>query len=101
MQKIAIGKSRIKHPQEQLTQDDWLEAIIESYTDPNLGVTLRCSLYRACTNCGAKVGTTCRSGPHWKLTCAVCGSYLKFVGKYHIAQKQKEFERRGAADRAP
>jgi hypothetical protein len=85
----------------QPLQGNYLEAIHESYTDPILGPTLRCSLYRGCTHCGAKVGTICRSGPHWKLTCAVCGSYLKFVGKYHLVQKLGEFERRRAADHSP
>jgi hypothetical protein len=86
---------------ELLPQDDYLEAIIESYIDAILGGTLHFSLRRGCTHCGAKVGTICRSGPHWKLSCALCGSYLKFVGKYHVAQKLEEFERRCAADRSP
>jgi hypothetical protein len=101
MQKLAIGEPRIKHPQEQLTQDDWVEAIVENYTDPILGPTLRCTLYRGCTHCGANVGTICRWGPHWKLMCAVCGKYLKFIGKSHVAQRLEEFERRRASDLSP
>src|SRR5262245_46532142 len=70
----------------QVSGGDYLEAVHESYTDPNFGVTLRCALHRACTHCGAKVGIIHRSGPHWKLNCAVCGFYIKFIGKYHVAQ---------------
>ena len=40
-------------------------------------------LYNNC-ECGSDTGIITKSGDHKKLSCALCGKYIKFVGKSEI-----------------
>lgn len=37
-----------------------------------------------CTDCGSRDGDLVESGPHWKLSCATCGRYQRFVSKTEL-----------------
>jgi hypothetical protein len=71
--------------------------IIDSYIDRNNGQVLRVPLGQACRSCGARIGAIFRRGPHWRLECGACGTYIKFLTKAHVSLKLGEFERRRGA----
>src|SRR5262245_31427937 len=42
------------------------------------------AMSQPCDRCGSEDGLLVEAGPHWKLTCADCGAYQRFVSKAEL-----------------